>query len=248
MPVNGLDPAAVIDELTTAIEPCLVASAGPRYFGFVTGGSLDAATAADLLAVGWDQNAFNLVSSPAAALVEEVAGAWLKDVLGLPAPASVGFATGGQGANTVGLAAGRHAVLAQAGWDVERDGLIGAPPAQVLANEERHATIDRSLRLLGLGTAAIVEVPARADGAIDPDALGAQLESRRPGPTIVCLQAGNVTTGACDDFPAAIAAAHRHDAWVHVDGAFGLWAAASPTTRALVEGMEAADSWACDAH
>src|SRR5215207_7765691 len=199
MPVNGLDPAAVIDELTTAIEPCLVASAGPRYFGFVTGGSLDAATAADLLAVGWDQNAFNLVSSPAAALVEEVAGAWLKDVLGLPAPASVGFATGGQGANTVGLAAGRHAVLAQAGWDVERDGLIGAPPVQVLGSEERHATIDRSLRLLGLGTAAI-------------------------------------------------AAAHRRDAWVHVDGAFGLWAAASPTTRALVDGMEAADSWACDAH
>jgi glutamate/tyrosine decarboxylase-like PLP-dependent enzyme len=185
----------------------------------VIGGALDAATAADMLAVGWDQNGFSLLSSPAAVAAEEVAGVWLKELLGLPATASVGFVTGAQAANTVGLAAGRHAVLQRAGWDVEADGLAGAPAVRVVATAERHATVDRALRLLGLGTNALVPVATDADGALDVDAL----------------------TAARD-------VAHERGAWVHVDGAFGLWAAGSPRLRALVDGVERADSWGCDGH
>ncbi|MDT7572355.1 MAG: hypothetical protein QOE05_2529 [Actinomycetota bacterium] len=241
------EPAAAIDELIAAAEPGLMATAGPRYFGFVIGGSLPAATAADMLAVGWDQVGFNAVLSPVAAVVEECAGAWLKELLGLPSGASVGFVTGGQEANNVGLAAGRHAVLADAGWDVERDGLAGAPRVRVVASEERHATVDRSVRLLGMGTAAIEPVRADSNGAIDVDDLARVLEAGT-GPVLVCLQAGNVNTGACDDMQSAIAVARRHGAWVHVDGAFGLWAAASSRTRQLVDGIELADSWGCDGH
>jgi len=244
LPETPVPPADVIRRLADAVEPALVGSTGPRYFGFVTGGALDAATAADMLATGWDQPAFNKVTSPAAAIVEEVAGEWLKDVLGLPSGASFGFVTGGQGANTVGLAAARHHVLAQAGWDVERRGLHGAPPLRVVANVERHATIDRSLRLLGLGTDAVRPVRADDQGAIDI----ADLEKALDGPAIVCLQAGNVNTGAFDDFAAATEIAHRHGAWVHVDGAFGLWAAAAPALRRLTAGLETADSWAVDGH
>src|SRR5258706_3841425 len=152
--------ARVLDELVTAVSPALVATTGPRYFGFVIGGASDAATAADLLTSGWDQHAFQVLSSPAAAIVEEVAGGWLKELLGRPATASVGFVTGAQAANTVGLAPARHHVLAAVGWDVERDGLIGAPPLRVIASAERHATIDRSLRLLGLGAPIVESVPA----------------------------------------------------------------------------------------
>lgn len=245
------EPAAartVIAELADAVEPALVASAGPRYFGFVTGGSTAAATAADMLAAGWDQNAFNTLTSPAAAVAEEVTGEWLKDLLGLPAGASFAFTTGGQASNTVGLAAARHQVLADAGHDVERDGLAGAPRIRVVASAARHATIDRSLRLLGLGSGAVEPVPARPGGAIDVAALARVLRGGRPGPVIVCLQAGEVNTGAFDDFPAAIEAARARGAWVHVDGAFGLWAAASPATRHLTAGAEAADSWAADGH
>ena len=238
----------VIAQLTAAVEPALVATTGPRYFGFVIGGSLEAATVADVRATGWDQNAYNHLSSPAAAIVEEVAGAWLLDVLGLPRTASFGFVTGGQAANTVCLAAARHKVLADAGWDVGRDGLIGAPPLRVVANEERHATIDRALRLLGLGDGLIEPVATDANGAIDPGALERVLGRGPAGPAIVCLQAGNVNTGACDPLAAAVAAAHSHGAWAHVDGAFGLWAAASPGKRSLVEGVEGADSWATDGH
>ncbi|WP_414939617.1 pyridoxal phosphate-dependent decarboxylase family protein [Amycolatopsis sp. cmx-11-51] len=244
LPEKPAPPAEVIRRLADAVEPALVATTGPRYFGFVTGGALDAATAADMLATGWDQPAFNTVTSPAAAIVEEVAGEWLKDVLGLPSTTSFGFVTGGQGANTVCLAAARHHVLAQAGWDVERRGLNGAPPLKVIASEERHATIDRSLRLLGLGTDAVTPVGADAKGAIDI----AGLEKTLDGPAIVCLQAGNVNSGAFDDFAAATEIAHRHGAWVHVDGAFGLWAAANPATSPLVAGVERADSWAVDGH
>ncbi|MFD5094972.1 pyridoxal phosphate-dependent decarboxylase family protein [Amycolatopsis thailandensis] len=244
LPETPAPPADVVRRLADAVEPALVASTGPRYFGFVTGGALDAATAADMLATGWDQPAFNMATSPAAAIVEEVAGEWLKDLLGLPPTASFGFVTGGQGANTVGLAAARHHVLAQAGWDVERRGLPGAPPLRVIAGEERHATIDRSLRLLGLGTDAVEPVRANAQGAIDV----ADLERVLDGPAIVCLQAGNVNSGAFDDFAAAIRIAHEHGAWVHVDGAFGLWAAASPAFRPLMAGVEQADSWAVDGH
>lgn len=238
----------VLDQLVAAVEPALVATTGPRYFGFVIGGSLDAPTAADVLAVGWDQNAYNHLSSPGAAIVEEVAGAWLLDVLGLPADASFGFVTGGQAANTVCLGAARHKVLADAGWDVGRDGLVGGPRVRVVANGERHATIDRALRLLGLGDGAIEPVATDRNGAIDVQALEAVLGRGPAGPTIVCLQAGNVNTGACDPLRGAVTAAHAHGAWAHVDGAFGLWAAASPATRSLVDGIEGADSWATDGH
>ena len=247
LPESGTAADSVVEELAAAVEPELVASAGPRYFGFVVGGSHDSATCADLLATGWDQMAFNATSSPPAAVVEEIVGGWLKEALGLPGDASFGITTGGQGANTVGLAAARHRVLERAGWDVEARGLTGAPPVRVLASEERHATTDRALRLLGLGADCVETVPADANGAIDAGALAAALE-RGDSPTIVCLQAGNVNTGACDDFASACAAARARDAWVHVDGAFGLWAAASPSKRALVDGVELAHSWALDGH
>ena len=248
LPDAPTPPEQVLAELVAAAEPGLVATAGPRYFGFVIGGASPAATAADMLAAGWDQNAFNAVTSPAAVAAEAAAGTWLKELLGIPATASAGFVIGGQAANTAGLAAARHQVLADAGWDVERRGLSGAPAVRVFAGAERHATIDRSLRLLGLGTDALRPVPTGPQGAIDPHALEAALRDAGPGPTIVCLQAGNVNTGACDDLRRACDLVHRYGGWTHVDGAFGLWAAASPSTRHLVDGLEAADSWACDGH
>ncbi|MEV6877219.1 aminotransferase class V-fold PLP-dependent enzyme [Amycolatopsis sp. NPDC051128] len=240
-------PSQVLEELARAAEPGLVATAGPRFFGFVIGGALPAATAADVLATGWDQNGFNAVLSPAAAAAEEAAGGWLKELLGIPATASTGFVTGGQAANTVGLAAARHHVLAEASWDVERNGLTGAPRVRVVASEERHATIDRALRLLGFGTRAVEPVATDAQGAIDTEDLERVLAAGR-GPVIVCLQAGNVNTGACDDLRAACELTHRHGGWAHVDGAFGLWAAANPATAALLDGVGLADSWACDGH
>lgn len=248
LPSAATPPEQVLRELIQAAEPGLVASAGPRFFGFVVGGSVPAAAAADMLAVGWDQVAFNAVTSPAAAAAEAVAGGWLKDLLGLPTTASVGFVTGAQAANTVGLAVGRHRVLADAGWDVERDGLSGAPRVRVVAGAERHATIDRSLRLLGFGSAIVEPIATGASGAIDVADLARVLDDGPAAPTIVCLQAGNVNTGACDALRPAIALARARGGWVHVDGAFGLWAAASPTTRPLVDGLELADSWACDGH
>lgn len=247
----GDDPtpaAAVIDELANAVEPALVATTGPRYFGFVVGGALDAATAADVLTTAWDQPAFNAMTSPAAAVVEEVTGGWLKELFGLPAGASFGFVTGAQAANTVSLAAARHSVLADAGWDVEQRGLAGGPPVRVVANGERHATIDRALRLLGLGTGVLEPVATDAQGAIDVGDLARVLARRSGGPTIVCLQAGNVNSGAFDDLIAATAAARDHGAWVHIDGAFGLWAATNPATRHLTTGIDRADSWAVDGH
>jgi glutamate/tyrosine decarboxylase-like PLP-dependent enzyme len=248
LPDEGLDASAVVDELAAAVEPALVNSVGPRYFGYVIGGSLDAAVAGDLLATGWDQVAFNATTSPAAAIVEEVVGEWLKRAFGLPSHASFGLVTGAQGANTVGLAAGRHRVFARFGWDVERGGLVGAPAIRIIASEERHATIDRSLRLLGIGVAAIEPVTTDSNGAMDVDALQRTLDAGVEAPAIVCLQAGNVNTGACDDLAAACEIARRYGAWVHVDGAFGLWAAVSPSTRDLVRGIELADSWGVDGH
>ncbi|MFJ6194920.1 pyridoxal phosphate-dependent decarboxylase family protein [Micromonospora sp. NPDC092111] len=248
LPAAPCPPERVLADLLTAAEPGLVASAGPRYFGFVVGGALPAATAADILAAGWDQLATNAVTSPAAIAAEAAAGGWLKDLLGIPASASVGFVTGAQAANTAGLASARHQVLADAGWDVERRGLLGAPPIRVIAGAERHGTIDRSLRLLGLGTEVVEAVPAGPNGAVDLGALRAVLRAGSPGPTIVCLQSGNVNTGACDQLREACELVRRHGGWVHVDGAFGLWAAVSPATRHLVDGLELADSWACDGH
>jgi glutamate/tyrosine decarboxylase-like PLP-dependent enzyme len=248
LPEGATPPGRVLDQLITAAEPSLVATAGPRFFGYVVGGALPAATAADMLAAGWDQFGFNALAGPAAAVAEEVAGGWLKELLGIPPTASVGFVTGAQAANTVGLAVGRHHVLAGAGWDVERDGLMGAPPVRVVAGAERHATIDRSLRLLGFGSAIVEPVAADANGAIDTAELRRVLADGPTGPTLVCLQAGNVNTGACDNLRAATAAVREHGGWIHVDGAFGLWAAASPRTRGLVDGIELADSWATDGH
>jgi glutamate/tyrosine decarboxylase-like PLP-dependent enzyme len=248
LPAEGSSAGAAVEQLADAVEPMLTATVGPRYFGFVVGGSLDSATCADILTSGWDQMAFTWASSPAAAVVEEVVGAWLIDALGLPGDASFGIVTGGQGANTTGLAAARHRLLERAGWDVEAKGLTGAPRIRVVASEERHVTIDRSLRLLGIGADAVEPVRSGENGAIDIGALAGALESGSGEPTIVCVQAGNVNTGACDDLAAACELAHASDAWVHVDGAFGLWAAASPSTRGLVAGVERADSWAADGH
>jgi glutamate/tyrosine decarboxylase-like PLP-dependent enzyme len=245
----GVPTDQALEELASAAERGLVASAGPRYFGFVTGGSIDAALCADLLVTGWDQLAFNAVSSPASIAAEVVAGGWVKELLGLPAHASVGFVTGAQAGNTVALAAARHHVLAAAGWDVARDGLFGAPPVRVLAASERHATIDRALRLLGIGERAVETIGTDDQGAIQAPLLAAALDrGPRDRPTIVCAQAGNVASGAFDDIAALCDLAHGHGAWVHVDGAFGLWAAASPRTRSLAAGVDRADSWACDAH
>jgi glutamate/tyrosine decarboxylase-like PLP-dependent enzyme len=238
----------VIRELVRAVTPGLTASAGPRYFGFVTGGSIDAALVADVLTAGWDQAPYNEALSPAGIAVEDVAGRWLKELLQLPASASVGFVTGAQGGNTVGLAAGRWWALNESGWDVGRDGLFAAPRVRVVVGAERHATIDRSVRLLGLGEASIEEVPNLPDGSMDTTALPHVLRSRPSGPTIVCAQAGNVNTGAFDNLRAVADAARTAGAWLHVDGAFGLWAAASPRTRSLVDGVELADSWSCDGH
>ena len=237
---QGVPAGQVLDELTRAAEPGIVASTGPRYFGFVTGGSLDAALCADLMVTGWDQLAFNTVSSPASVAAEVVAGRWLKELLTLPKDASVGFVTGGQAANTVGLAAARHHVLTAAGWN-DADGLFGAPRIRVLAADERHTTIDRALHLLGIGQHSIISVGTSDQGAMDPARLAAVLErdAASAAPTIVCAQAGNVATGAFDDLRAICDLAHRHGAWVHVDGAFGLWAAASPATRQLVAGSTA---------
>jgi len=249
LPGGPSDPGSVIQELIALAEPGLTSSAGPRFFGFVTGGALPAASAADMLAVGWDQCTFNAVLAPAATAVERTAGRWVKGLLGLPDAATVGFVTGAQASNTVGLAAARHHVLAAAGWDVPSRGLIGAPAVRVVAGAERHATIDASLRLLGLGTACVEEVAARADGSMNMTDLRRVLAAGDSDvPTIVCLQSGNVNTGAFDDLRTGCTLARERGAWVHVDGAFGLWAGASQRLSHLVDGVELADSWCMDAH
>lgn len=247
LPSEGAEGEHVVAELVAAAEPGLVGSQTGRYYGFVIGSALPASVAADWLASAWDQNGFSVTLSPAAAAFEDVAAAWLADVLLLPDGVSFGFVTGAQGANTTALAAGRQHVLAAVGWDVARDGLVGAPPIRVVAGGERHVTIDRSLRLLGLGTKCLELVPADDQGRMRADALLTTLESGA-GPTIVCAQAGNVNTGSFDPLPEIADACERAGAWLHVDGAFGLWAAASPRYRHLVSGSERADSWATDAH
>lgn len=248
LPDGGATLPEVVAELAKQATPGLMASAGPRYFGFVIGGSTDAALAADLLTSGWDQVAFNEAVSPAAIAFEDVAGAWLKELLRIPASASVGFVTGAQAANNVGLAAARWKVLSNRGWDVGVDGLFGAPPIRVIAGQERHATVDRALRLLGFGERSLEIVPADDNGAMDPRSLSEALARDPEAPTIVVAQAGNVNTGAFDDLSRISALAKGHGAWLHVDGAFGLWAAASPAHTHLVDGLEGADSWGCDGH
>src|SRR5829696_829931 len=246
LPEDGEDADRVLDALA-ALEPGMTATAGPRYFGFVTGGALPVTVAADWLVSTWDGPHFGRVVSPAGAAVEDVTARWLLQALGLPATARVGFVTGATMANLVGLAAARHHVLADAGWEVEERGLTGAPPVRILVGAEVHVSLLKALRLLGFGSAGVERIPADANGAMEPGPLAAALRAGT-GPAIVCAQAGNVNTGACDPMPPIVSAAREAGAWVHVDGAFGLWAAASPRLRALVAGVHGADSWAVDAH
>ena len=247
LPEQGLPDEQVIEELVAAAGPGLVATAGPRYFGFAIGGVLPAALAADWLVATWDGPQTSAVTSPAAQAIEEVTARWLLELLGLPGAAAVGFVTGGSMANFVGAAAARHHVLARAGWDVEEDGLAGAPPVRVLVGEDCHHTVVKAVRMLGLGSRRIVPVAADANGAMRADRLARALGAG-DGPAIVFAQAGSLHTGACDPLGAIADIAHEHGAWVHVDGAFGLWAAASPRFRALLDGVERCDSWAVDAH
>jgi glutamate/tyrosine decarboxylase-like PLP-dependent enzyme len=247
VPDRPMEPREVVADLVAAADPGVVASGSGRFFGFVIGGANPAALAADWLTSAWDQNAGLYVLGPAASVVEEVAGEWLAELFGLPVGMSVGFVTGAQMANFTGLAAALHEVLRRAGWDLAAGGLWGAPRVRVLAGAGRHGTIDRALRFLGVGTSAIVEVDADRQGRMQPAALAAALQ-QGSGPAIVCAQVGNVNSGAIDPVGEICTIAHEHDAWVHVDGAFGLWAGASPRLRPLVAGVELADSWATDAH
>ncbi|HEY4190180.1 MAG TPA: aminotransferase class V-fold PLP-dependent enzyme [Candidatus Limnocylindrales bacterium] len=247
LPDAGMDPVKVVEALAANAEGGLVASAGPRYFGFVIGGGVAASVGADWLTTAWDQNAGLYVIGPAAAVAEEVAGAWLAELFGLPAGVSVGFTTGATMATFTGLAAGRHALLARDGWDVERQGLFGAPEIPVIVSDESHVTIFAALQMLGMGRERVTRIPADEQGRMRADAL-AEVLAGLDRPALVCAQAGNVNTGAFDPLPAIEAAVHGHGGWLHVDGAFGLWAAAEPGRRHLVEGVGAADSWTTDAH
>ncbi|GEK86072.1 aminotransferase class V-fold PLP-dependent enzyme [Microbacterium aerolatum] len=244
---EGLDPAAVVDEIAERADPGLVAIPGGRFFGFVIGGTHPAALAADWLVSAWDQNSGSSLLTPATVAMERVAGKWMLELFGLPSTASVGFVTGGQLANFTCLATARTAVLARAGWDLAERGLRSAPPIRFVVGADRHGSVDRAARFLGIGRAELTVVESDDQGRMRPDALESALDYGR-GPLIVCLQAGEVHTGAFDDFGILIPIARRHEAWVHVDGAFGLWAAASPSLRPLTAGAEAADSWATDAH
>ena len=249
LPERGEAAGEVVGNLAMAVDPGIVASAGPRYFGFVVGGSLPSALAADWLTSAWDQNAGLYALSPAASVVEEVAAGWLIDLFGLPAGSSVGFSTGATMASFTALAAGRHRVLEQAGWNVEEDGLIGAPEIAVVVGTEAHVTIHVSLQMLGLGRNRVFRVAADEQGRMRADALRETLASLRDRPVLVCAQSGNVNTGAFDPLPEIVAAVRElPNAWLHVDGAFGLWAATAPSLRHLTAGLADADSWTTDAH
>lgn len=248
LPAGPRDPSVVIDQLVRDVEGGLTGNAGGRFYAWVIGGSLPAALAADWMTSAWDQNAGMYAVAPAAAVVEEVCGRWLLDLLGLPPQASFALVTGCQMAHVTCLAAARNGVLARHGWDVEQRGLIGAPPIRVITGDQRHGTIERALRLLGLGRDCIVDIPVAANGQLTAAALAPVLAASPGQPTIVLLQAGDLNTGSFDPFLEIIPLAHQSGAWVHVDGAFGLWAAASPAHRHFTEGIEGADSWATDGH
>ena len=246
--LDGEDGEAVLRELAADAEPGLVMSTSPRYFGFVIGGTLPVARAADWMTVAWDQNAGGYSCSPSMSVVEELAGGWARDLLGLPAHASCGFTTGCQMAHVTGLAVARHSVLGRRGWNAEEQGLNGAPPLRVVVPEDRHITVDAAVKLLGIGLANLRAVACDDQGRVIPSELERELAREPDMATIVTAQAGNVNTGAFEDFAAVCELAHQHDAWVHVDGAFGLWAAATERRRGLVAGVDQADSWATDGH
>lgn len=245
---EGLDPADVIETLTNDAEPGLVGIPGGRFFGFVIGGTLPAALAADWLVSVWDQNSGSTTMTTAVSALERAAGRWICELLGLPATASVGFVTGAQVSNTVCLATAQNAMLRRVGWDQLRRGLRGAPRVAVVVGEHRHASIDRAARFCGWGSEEIVVVPGDEQGRMRPDALAQTMTDLRDTPSVVCLQAGEVHTGAFDPFDDLIPIAKAAGAWVHVDGAFGLWAGASPALRRLVDGVGEADSWTTDGH
>jgi glutamate/tyrosine decarboxylase-like PLP-dependent enzyme len=247
LPEEPSDALDVLDAVATAVEPGVVATAGPRYFGFVTGGALPATVAVDWLLSTWDQSNGLYAAGPSVTIAEQVAARWTKEVLGLPNGASLAFVTGCQMAHVTCLAAARHAVLERAGWDVASDGLWGAPRVSVVAGVHRHVTVDRAIRLLGMGTSSIVVVPADAEGRMRADALRDTLDTLR-APVIVCTQAGEVNTGSFDPLREIADASAEAGAWLHVDGAFGIWAAASASRRSLIDGHDRADSWAFDAH
>jgi glutamate/tyrosine decarboxylase-like PLP-dependent enzyme len=244
---SGEEAETVIDELARDVEPGLIASAGPRYFGFVIGGALPVAVAADWLTSAWDQNGGGYAVAPALSVAEETAAGWVRDLLGLPSDCGIGFVTGCQMAHFTCLAAARHAVLREVGWDVESQGLQGAPELRVIAGEQAHVTVRVACRMLGLGGERVRTVPCDEEGRMPLSELERELAGW-DGPTIVCAQAGEVNTGAFDPIAGIVDACGAHGAWCHIDGAFGLWAAVSPSRRGLLEGFERADSWATDGH
>jgi glutamate/tyrosine decarboxylase-like PLP-dependent enzyme len=246
LPDGPSDPVAVVEELAREGEPGVTAMGSGRYFGFVIGGALPAALAVDWLVTAWDQNTGLAEPSPATSALEAVAGRWVLELLGLPSQSSFAFVTGCQMAHVTCLAAARQGVYARAGWDLSERGLAGAPPLRVVVGEKRHVTVSRALRLLGIGRQQEVVLPVDGEGRMDVSRLAEALEPDTP--TIVCVQAGEVNTGAFDDLAAAVEVSAGRGAWVHVDGAFGLWAAAVPSLRHLLSGYEHADSWATDAH
>ena len=247
LPENGDSPSEVLRALAAPAERGHMANAGPRFFGFVIGGVLPVAIGADWLVAAWDQNPGLFVLSPIVSVVEEVAAGWICDLLGLPPTASVGFVTGCQMAHVTCLAAARHGVLQRSGWNVGTQGLRGAPRVRIVVGAEAHVTVSRALRLLGFGTDDIEVAATDGQGRMLPAALAEVLGANRDA-AIVCTQVGNIDTGACDPVREIVAIAHGKGAWAHVDGAFGLWAAASPQHRHLTDGAETADSWATDAH
>ena len=248
VPEQGMPAVTVIDELAADVAGGLHLTNSGRFYPWVIGGALPAALAADWLTSAWDQNAHSFATSPASAMVEEIAGEWLKALFGLPGQASFALVTGCQMAHATCLAAARHGVLARQGWDVEAEGLYGAPPIRIISSTHAHGSIDRALRMLGLGMKHWTRIPVDANGQLPPAALSAALESQRGTPAVVVLQAGDVNTGAFDDFQALIPIAREHGAWVHVDGAFGLWVTTSRGLRHHMNGAAAADSWATDGH
>jgi glutamate/tyrosine decarboxylase-like PLP-dependent enzyme len=244
----GADAETVLDDLVADSRGGILGCAGGRFYGWVIGGAVPASLAADWMTSAWDQNAAIYAGGPAVAVMEEIAGKWVKDLLGLPAGASIGFVTGSQVAHITSLAAARHHILEKAGWDVEADGLAGSPPIRVLTGSHRHGSIDRAVRLVGLGRNSVVDLPLNSSGQLTPETLKQALEEHPDQPTIVIMQAGDLNIGAYDPFDELIPIAPQYGAWVHVDGAFGLWAGASPKYRRLVKGYEKADSWVTDGH